>query len=104
MPKIVYGLRPLRFAAQQKLGRAVSMQEVADGVTAVMRELSGDQSEEMGRVRLNNLELGKASEVKRLEMLALCTYYSRMLDRKVDTNEIWGYELNGKRVLEPAFG
>jgi hypothetical protein len=102
MPKLVYGLRPLRFAAQQKLGRALSMQEVADGVTAVMRELNGGETEEMGRVRLNNLELGKASEVKRLEVLALCTYYSRILDRKVDTNEIWGYELNGIRAPEPV--
>ena len=62
MPKIAFGARGLRFQAQQVTGKALSMQKAADGITAKMRELSGDPTAEMGRARLNNYELGKISD------------------------------------------
>jgi hypothetical protein len=102
MPRIVYGARRLRFAVQGKEGVALPIQEAADGITAVMRELSRKPEVELTRQRLNNIELGSIAEIKGLEMLAICTYYSRRLERTVQTSEVMEYDPNNKRAPELA--
>ena len=104
MPKIIYGARGLRFTAQQKTGKIISVQKAAYGITAKMRELSGDLEVEMGRNRLSNYELGKIFETKTLELLAISAYYGEILGRAIDTNEIVGIDPNNKRgVGQQAF-
>lgn len=102
MSRIVYGARRLRFEAQQKTGKHISIQAAAYGITAKMRDLSGDPDAEMGRARLNNYELGKISETKTLELLGISAYYGEILDRKIDTNEIVGIESNNKKAFSQA--
>lgn len=99
MPKITFGARRLRFEAQQITGEVLSMQKAADGITAKMRELSGDPTVEMGRARLNNYELGKISETKTLELLGMCAYYSELTRRAVNTSDIVGYDANNKKAF-----
>lgn len=102
MPKIVFGARRLRFEAQQKTGEKMPLPKVASGITAKMREFSGDQSVNMNRDRLNRYELGKIFETKTLELLGMCAYYSELLERPVNTNDIVGYEANNKRASDLA--
>lgn len=99
MPKILFGARRLRFEAQQVTGAKLSVEKAAEGITAKMRELSGGADVEMGRMRLNNYELGKISEVKTLELLGMCAYYSEIVGRTVNTSEIVGYDANNKKAF-----
>lgn len=100
MPRIIYGARKLRYEIQQRTGQPHSMQKAADGITAKMRELSGDPSAEMGRARLNNYELGKISETKTLELLGMSVYYSELLGRPIGTNDIVAVDLNSTRAFD----
>lgn len=103
MPRMLFGARKLRLEAQLRTGEALSMQKAADGITAKMRAISGDASAEMGRARLNNYELGKIFEAKTLELVGICAYYSEILGRAVNTQEILEFDPNSKRVGEPVF-
>jgi hypothetical protein len=101
MARIVYGARGLRFEAQQRLGKPLSVQKAANGITAKMRELSGDPNAEMGRNRLSNYELGKIFETKTLELLGISAYYGEILGRVINTNDIVGIDpINNKRAHE----
>jgi hypothetical protein len=103
MARIINGTRRLRFEAQQKTGAKLSTREAAEGITAKMREISGDPAAEMGRARLNNYELGKIFEVKTLELMGICAYYGELLGRAVNTNDVLEYDpLNNKRGLQAA--
>lgn len=99
MPRIVYGARRLRLEAQQKTGNLISVQKAADGITAKMRELSGDPTVEIGRNRLSNYELGKIFEAKTMELLGISVYYGEILGRPVNTNEIVGIDSNNKKAF-----
>jgi hypothetical protein len=98
MARIIYGARGLRLEAQQRTGKLISVQKAADGITAKMRELSGDSGVEMGRNRLSNYELGKIFETKTLELLGISAYYGEILGRTINTNDIVGIDpINNKR-------
>lgn len=85
MAKMRYTARSLRVELRQKLGRPVTVQEVA--------EATG-----LDRYRLSRIELGNIKEIKTEELLALCGYYTEHLGRLVDTNEIMGYDPNNKKA------
>lgn len=89
MGKIVSKLRELRLEYQFVAKRNISVQEVAN-------ELG------LSRVRLTNLELGKIDRIDTGELERICTFYSRVLKRTVDTNEVLGYEPNNKQALDTA--
>lgn len=99
MPKLLYGTRGLRLEAQQKTGKLISVQKAADGITQKMRELSGDPEAKMDRNRLSNYELGKISETKTLELLAISAYYTKVLGRPINTSDIVGIDLNNKKAF-----
>lgn len=84
--KIRYTARSLRVELRQRLGRPVTVQEVA--------EATG-----LDRYRLSRIELGNIKEIKTEEILALCGYYTERLGRLVDTNEIMGYDPNNKMAF-----
>jgi DNA-binding Xre family transcriptional regulator len=78
--------RQLRLELQAKEGRLISMLEVSKEIN-------------MGRVRLNNIELGKIEEIATSELEALCSFYSKRLGRVVDTNEVLGYDPTNRRAV-----
>lgn len=84
--KMKYAARSLRIELRLKLGRPVTVQEVA--------EATG-----LDRYRLSRIELGNIKEIKTEELLALCGYYTEQLGRLVDTNEIMGFDPNNKRPI-----
>lgn len=79
MGTIVYGARSLRYELQEREGRAISMQEVANAV-------------KLDRVRINKLELGDIKEIRASELLSLCSFYTERLGRFVNTNEILRFQ------------
>ncbi|MEI6779248.1 MAG: hypothetical protein WCK70_20285 [Chloroflexales bacterium] len=101
MARIIIGTRRLRYEAQQKTGERLSTRAAAEGITAKMREISGDPSAEIGRARLTNYELGKIFEVKTLELMGICAYYSEILGRPIGTSDVLEYDpANNKRALD----
>jgi DNA-binding Xre family transcriptional regulator len=89
MGKIVYGARRLRLELQQREGRSISMQEIANAV-------------KLERIRINKIEMGAIKEVKASELLVLCSFYTERLGRFVDTNEILRFDPNDKTTLDMA--
>jgi len=98
----------LRFEAQRKLGRTLSVREAAEGITEKMRSIAAIQGMEdaadieIGRQRLTVIELGDAAVVKGLEMLAIAEYYSEVLGRRVGFSELMEIDPNNKWVPASA--
>lgn len=89
MGTIVYGARSLRYELQEREGRAISMQEVANAV-------------KLDRVRINKLELGDIKEIRASELLSLCSFYTERLGRFVNTNEILRFQPYEKTARDIA--
>jgi|GEM_PF-4804532 transcriptional regulator with XRE-family HTH domain len=83
------GVRKLRFALEQKIGRRLSLREVAEAIG-------------MDRSRLNKLELNLAKEIRAEELIGLRSYFSAQLERPVIDEEIVKYALNSKRGFGQA--
>lgn len=71
MGKIVSKVRQLRFLYQVKLGRRVSIQEVADQIG-------------IERKRLTQFELGKVEQIKTEELAKLCEFYGVSIDQVLE--------------------
>lgn len=89
MARIISRARQLRLDLASRLGRPVTVQEVADQL-------------KLSRKRLTSIELGKFDEISTDELTALCTFYTAGLGRLVSTNDVLEYDLNSQRAPEPA--
>jgi transcriptional regulator with XRE-family HTH domain len=85
--KIKYNARLLRVELQQKEGRNVTIQEVAEALG-------------VDRYRLSRIELGNIKEIRPEELIALCSFYTARLGRVVDTNDVLEFDPNNRRALD----
>ena len=81
MAKIISKARQLRLNHQAKMGRAVTLQEVADAIG-------------IERAALNRIELGQTKKIEFDTLLKLCTYYG------VAVGDVLEYDPNGIRALD----
>lgn len=83
MGKIVSQVRRLRFLYAAKLGRRVSIQEVADQIG-------------IHRNRLTQYELGRVEEIKVEELVKLCEFYG------VSTDQVLEYDPSKRQAPRQA--
>lgn len=73
--------RRLRLEYQAKIGRSVSVQEVADTVG-------------LTRKALTNIELDKTERIDFETLRNICDFYSRVLERPVGVGDVLEYDPN----------
>lgn len=86
MTKMVSHLRRLRYEYATKRGKHVPMHEVS-------RETG------IGRGRLSALELGTFELVENNEMIALSTFYTKVLGRQIRIADLLEIEINNKKAF-----
>jgi DNA-binding Xre family transcriptional regulator len=93
--RIVSKARKLRLELQMKLGRLVTMQEVAEAT-------------DIERSALNRIELGRTDQIRFETLVKLCKFYSEQLGREIGVGDVLEYDPNNKEAtyaqgeLEPA--
>lgn len=87
MAKIVSRARRLRHEYQLKVGRDVTVQEVA--------EAAGIE-----RAALNRIELGKTSRIDFETLAKIIAFYSNVLERVVNAADVLEYDPNNTWGLE----
>lgn len=79
MPKIVSKARQLRLDYQSKIGRSVTMTEVA--------EQAG-----VNRTTLNLIELGQTKGIDFDTLTKLCVFYSNVLERTIGVGDVLEFD------------
>jgi DNA-binding Xre family transcriptional regulator len=87
MAKITSRARQLRLDYAQRIGRTVTVEEVAEAVG-------------ISRAQLSKIENGQTGRIDFDTLAGLCRFYSQVLERFVTTNDVLEYDPNNKRGLE----
>jgi DNA-binding Xre family transcriptional regulator len=88
MPKIITRARQLRLDYAQKIGRPVTIEEVADRVG-------------ISRAQMSKIENARTERIDFETLAGLCAFYSEVLGRSVTTNDVLEFDPNGM-TLVPA--
>lgn len=89
MAKIKSKARQLRFEYAARLGKTVTVEEAGKAMG-------------FSRKRLTALELGNFDEISNSELIAFCSFYSKVLERSVSISDLLEYDPNNKRGFELA--
>jgi DNA-binding Xre family transcriptional regulator len=83
--KIVSKARALRLEYAARLGRNVTVEEAGTAMG-------------IHRKRLTALELGSFDELSNRELIAFCEFYSRVLERPINIEDLLRYDPNNRRA------
>lgn len=86
MAKIISRARQLRLDYAQKIGRAVTVEEVAEAVG-------------LSRAQLSKIENGQTGRIDFDTLAGLCSFYTEKLGRPVTTSDVLEFDPN---KLAPA--
>lgn len=89
MPRIISRVRQLRLDYSQKIGRVVTVDEVA-------REVG------ISRAQLGKIESGQTGRIDFDTLAGLCTFYSNALGRAIDPGDVLEYDPNDNRAIGVA--
>lgn len=86
MAKIITRVRQLRMDYAQRIGRPVTVEEVADRVG-------------ISRAQLSKIENGRTERIDFDTLAGLCSFYSEVLGRSVTTNDVLEFDPNGMTLV-----
>jgi DNA-binding Xre family transcriptional regulator len=87
--RIISRARQLRLDYAQKIGRSVTVEEVAESVG-------------LSRAQLSKIENGQTGRIDFDTLAGLCRFYSEALGRLVTASDVLEYDPNNNRALDLA--